>query len=156
MTQQSRRRFVAGMGAALAASGMSVAVRAAMGPQDKFDLLIKGGEVFDPSQSLRAKRDIGMRFGKIEALSEQSRIEIAARKSLAKKVIDGLPNGYDQMVGKRFDGGVDLLLMIEAEPGDGLLQKIHIALQAAGAALHGLFDRADFNAGNVLRRPACG
>jgi len=39
-----------------------------MGPQDKFDLLIKGGEVFDPSQSLRAKRDIGMRFGKIEAL----------------------------------------------------------------------------------------
>ena len=68
MTQQSRRRFVAGMGAALAASGLSVAVRAAMGPQDKFDLLIKGGEVFDPSQSLRAKRDIGMRFGKIEAL----------------------------------------------------------------------------------------
>src|SRR5256885_12581532 len=68
MTRHGRRRFVAGMGAALAASGLSVAVRAAMGPQDKFDLLIKGGEVFDPSQSLRAKRDIGMRFGKIEAL----------------------------------------------------------------------------------------
>jgi len=68
MTRQGRRRFVAGMGAALAASGLSVAVRAAMGPQDKFDLIIKGGEVFDPSQSLRAKRDIGMRFGKIEAL----------------------------------------------------------------------------------------
>jgi dihydroorotase len=56
------------MGAALAAGGLSVAVRAAMGPQDKFDLVIKGGEVFDPSQNLRAKRDIGMRFGKIEAL----------------------------------------------------------------------------------------
>ena len=68
MTRQGRRRFVAGMGAALAASGLSVAVRAAMGPQDKFDLIIKGGEVLDPSQNLRAKRDIGMRFGKIEAL----------------------------------------------------------------------------------------
>jgi dihydroorotase len=56
------------MGAALAAGGLSVAVRAAMGPQDKFDLVIKGGEVFDPSQNQRAKRDIGMRFGKIEAL----------------------------------------------------------------------------------------
>jgi dihydroorotase len=68
MTRHGRRRFVAGMGAALAAGGVSIAVRAAMGPQDKFDLVIKGGEVFDPTQNLRAKRDIGMRFGKIEAL----------------------------------------------------------------------------------------
>jgi len=92
MTQQSRRRFVAGMGAALAASGLSVAVRAAMGPQDKFDLLIKGGEVFDPSQSLRAKRDIGMRFGKIEALEA----DIPATRALrvldasGKVVVPGL------------------------------------------------------------------
>ena len=92
MTQQSRRRFVAGMGAALAASGMSVAVRAAMGPQDKFDLLIKGGELFDPSQSLRAKRDIGMRFGKIEALEA----DIPATRALrvldasGKVVVPGL------------------------------------------------------------------
>ena len=28
-----------------------------MGPNDKFDLVIKGGEVLDPSQSLRGKRD---------------------------------------------------------------------------------------------------
>jgi dihydroorotase len=42
---------------------------AAMGPDDKFDLVIKGGEVLDPSQSLRAKRDIGIRFGAIEALA---------------------------------------------------------------------------------------
>jgi ATP-binding cassette subfamily B protein len=47
-------------------------------------------------------------FGKIEALEEQSRIESAAQKSLAKKVIERLPNGYDQMVGRRFEGGVDL------------------------------------------------
>jgi dihydroorotase len=43
-------------------------VGAAMGPADKFDLLIKGGEVVDPSQSLRAPRDIGIRYGVIEAL----------------------------------------------------------------------------------------
>ena len=78
MARQGRRRFVAGMGAALAAGGLSVAVRAAMGPQDKFDLVIKGGEVFDPSQNLRAKRDIGMRFGKIEALDA----EIPAARAL--------------------------------------------------------------------------
>jgi ATP-binding cassette subfamily B protein len=29
-------------------------------------------------------------------------------KSLAKSVIDRLPDGYDQMVGRRFEGGVDL------------------------------------------------
>ena len=30
---------------------------------DKFDLAIKGGEVLDPSQSLRAKRDIELEEG---------------------------------------------------------------------------------------------
>jgi dihydroorotase len=39
-----------------------------MGPNDKFDLVIKGGDVLDPSQSLRGKRDIGIRYGMIEAL----------------------------------------------------------------------------------------
>ena len=74
MSLQGRRRFVAGMGAAFAAGGLSFAVRAAMGPEDKFDLLIKGGEVFDPSQNLRAKRDIGMRFGRIEAVEDFAKI----------------------------------------------------------------------------------
>jgi ATP-binding cassette, subfamily B, bacterial len=47
-------------------------------------------------------------FGKIESLGEQSRIELAAQKSLAEGVISRLPNGYHQMVGRRFEGGVDL------------------------------------------------
>ena len=56
MQASSRRRFIAGV-SALAASGLlSRAVQAAMGPNDKFDLLIKGGEVLDPSQKLRARR----------------------------------------------------------------------------------------------------
>ena len=67
MTSRNRRRLIAGMGAAAVAGAFGLA-RAAMGPNDKFDLLIKGGEVLDPSQGLRAQRDIGMRFGLIEAI----------------------------------------------------------------------------------------
>jgi ATP-binding cassette subfamily B protein len=47
-------------------------------------------------------------FGKIEALADHERIRSAAFKSLAKGVIDNLADGFDQMVGRRFDGGVDL------------------------------------------------
>jgi ATP-binding cassette subfamily B protein len=55
---------------------------------------------------LLAKENIG--FGKIESLADQPRIELAAQKSMAFQVIGKLPNGYDQMIGRRFDGGVDL------------------------------------------------
>jgi dihydroorotase len=68
MRSLKRRQLVAGIGAAFAAGSAGFAARAAMGPNDKFDLVIKGGEVLDPSQRLGAKRDVGMRFGKIEAL----------------------------------------------------------------------------------------
>jgi len=65
---RDRRRLLAAAGglALLGATGLNT--RAAMGPNDKFDLVIKGGEVFDPSQKLRGKRDIGIRFGQIEAI----------------------------------------------------------------------------------------
>jgi dihydroorotase len=68
LRQQTRREFL--KCATSVAVGMVVGgpVGAAMGPADKFDLLIKGGEVVDPSQSLRAPRDIGIRYGVIEAL----------------------------------------------------------------------------------------
>jgi ATP-binding cassette subfamily B protein len=55
---------------------------------------------------LLAKENIG--FGKIEDLADQARIERAAQKSLAFQVIGKLPLGYDQMIGRRFEGGVDL------------------------------------------------
>ena len=55
---------------------------------------------------LIAKENIG--FGKIEDLADQTRIEMAAHKSMASQVIGKLANGYDQMIGRRFDGGVDL------------------------------------------------
>src|SRR5258705_11447778 len=66
-----RRRIVAGISAAFATgllSSTAHTARAAMGPNDKFDMGIKGGEVLDPGQGLRGKRDIGMRYGVIEAI----------------------------------------------------------------------------------------
>ena len=63
-----RRRFLLALGAATAAGTLPWAARAAMGPNDKFDLLIKGGDVLDPSQRLRGVRDIGIRNGVIEAV----------------------------------------------------------------------------------------
>jgi ATP-binding cassette, subfamily B, bacterial len=47
-------------------------------------------------------------FGNIQALNDDELIRTAAYKSLAKNVIDRLPGGYDQMIGRRFDDGVDL------------------------------------------------
>ena len=80
MPISSRREFLAHSASALAlaTTGLgSRAAMAAMGPNDKFDLIVKGGEVLDPSQNLRAKRDIGIRFGAIEALE----VDIPADKA---------------------------------------------------------------------------
>jgi len=75
MQNQSRRRFVAGASALLLAR----AVQAAMGPNDKFDLVIKGGEVLDPSQKLRGVRDVGIRYGVVEAIEQSIPAERALR-----------------------------------------------------------------------------
>jgi dihydroorotase len=83
MSAVSRRDFLALTGSAAASlSGGLAPARAAMGPADKFDLVIKGGDVLDPSQSLRGKRDIGIRWGAIEAVEA----EIPAARAL--KTID--------------------------------------------------------------------
>lgn len=72
---QTRRRLTTGTAslAALAVNGAmfgAIPTRAAAQMQsiDKYDLLIKGGEVVDPSQGLRGVRDIGIRHGRIEAI----------------------------------------------------------------------------------------
>src|ERR1700738_4604939 len=85
MAALSRRNFLSltGSAAAAALSGrFTTQAEAAMGPADKFDLVIKGGDVLDPSQSLRGKRDIGIRWGTIEAIEP----EIPAARAL--KTID--------------------------------------------------------------------
>lgn len=46
--------------------------------------------------------------GRIEVPHTLDEIEYAARKSLASDVVSRLHGGYDQMLGRRFEGGVDL------------------------------------------------
>src|SRR5205085_10306957 len=85
MSALSRRNFLQVTGSAAAAvmsQALSSTAEAAMGPADKFDLVIKGGDVLDPSQSLRGKRDIGIRWGVVEAIEP----EIPAARAL--KTID--------------------------------------------------------------------
>src|SRR5205814_1526605 len=55
---------------------------------------------------MTASENIAM--GQIEERQNDFKIETAARKSLAETVIRRLPRGYRQMLGRRFEGGVDL------------------------------------------------
>ena len=57
--------------------------------------------------------------GRIEARGDRHRIEAAAQRGLADDVIRRLPKEYDQMIGRRFRGGVEL--------SGGEWQKIAIA-----------------------------
>src|SRR5450631_2483000 len=85
MSAFSRRNFLSLTGSAALATvtgRFATPARAAMTPSDKFDLVIKGGDVLDPSQSLRGKRDIGIRWGVVEAIEP----EIPAARAL--KTID--------------------------------------------------------------------
>lgn len=53
-----------------------------------------------------AAENIG--FGRIEQAADQARIEVSAQKSLAAALIESLPKTYRQMLGRRFEGGMDL------------------------------------------------
>src|SRR6266571_2122793 len=61
----SRREFLA---AAAGGTLFGLSAAGALAQSDKFDLVIKGGEVLDTSQKLRARRDIGIRNAVIAAL----------------------------------------------------------------------------------------
>jgi len=91
MSALSRRHFLA-LSASAATVALPASARAAMGPNDKFDLVIKGGEVLDPSQSLRARRDVGIRWGVVEAVEESIPAERALKSidASGKLVLPGL------------------------------------------------------------------
>src|SRR5262245_56071559 len=82
MHSTTRRRVVFGLSSIAASLAAGLPVRAAMGPNDKFDLPIKGGTARDPSQQLNSRRDIGMRLGVIEA------IEADIPPARAQRVLD--------------------------------------------------------------------
>ena len=79
MTDIHRRTALAGFGLLASAPLRTLA---AMGPNDKFDLLLRNANVLDPSQGLAGKRDIGMRFGLIEA------VETSIAPERAQRVMD--------------------------------------------------------------------
>jgi dihydroorotase len=76
----SRRNFV--LGAATAAAFGAIGGDLFAQGAKEFDLVIKGGEVIDPSQNLRGKRDIGIRNAKIVAIEPN----IAPER--AKQILD--------------------------------------------------------------------
>ena len=75
---------------------------------DLEDLCREIGVIFQDFMryEMTARENIGV--GRIEFLNDDERIRTAAEKSLADGVIRRLPGGYEQMLGRRFEGGVDL------------------------------------------------
>ncbi|MCU1049214.1 ABC transporter ATP-binding protein [Stenotrophomonas maltophilia] len=86
---------------------------------DLDDLRANLGMIFQDfvRYNLSAGENIGV--GQVEAMDDQARIADAARRGMAEDVIDDLPGGYDQLIGRRFKQGVDL--------SGGQWQKIAIA-----------------------------
>ena len=72
------------------------------------DLCREVGVIFQDFMryEMTARENIGV--GRIEYLSDLARIRASAEKSLADGVIQRLGRKYDQMLGRRFEGGVDL------------------------------------------------
>jgi ATP-binding cassette subfamily B protein len=66
------------------------------------------GVIFQDFVRFQLSAGENIAIGRIEARAEAPRIISAAQQSLADTVIDELPDGYDQRLGRRFEGGVDL------------------------------------------------
>ena len=79
MDSSARRHFLMAGSSAAVLAALPMAARAAMGPNDKFDLLVRNANVLDPSQNLSGKRDIGIRYGQIEAIEPSIAAERANR-----------------------------------------------------------------------------
>ena len=86
---------------------------------DLDDLRANMGVIFQDfvRYHLSAGENIGV--GLVEAMHDNARIRDAAHRALADEVIDALPDGYEQLIGRRFKTGVDL--------SGGQWQKIAIA-----------------------------
>lgn len=65
MRNPTRREFLL---SSAALGGATLAGSSGFAQQESFDLVIRGGEVIDPSQKLRGIRDIGIRFGQVAAV----------------------------------------------------------------------------------------
>ena len=72
------------------------------------DLRREIGVIFQDFMRYDMKAADNIGAGRVERIGDLVRVRESARKSLADEVIEKLKGGYDQMLGRRFDGGVDL------------------------------------------------
>jgi ATP-binding cassette, subfamily B, bacterial len=72
------------------------------------DLCRHTGVIFQDFMRYEMTARENIAVGRIEFLDDNRRIKEAAEKSLAAGVIEHLAGGYEQMLGRRFEGGVDL------------------------------------------------
>jgi dihydroorotase len=88
MNDAARRRFLSAS-AALAGAGLVSPFSIA---DERFELVIRGGQIVDPSQGLNAKRDVGIRWGRIAAIESSIAAERAVQSidATAKLVVPGL------------------------------------------------------------------
>jgi ATP-binding cassette subfamily B protein len=75
---------------------------------DPAELRQEIGVIFQDFVRFQLSASQNLAVGRIEDKENQDRIQSAAAQSLADTVIRKLPGGYDQMIGRRFAGGVDL------------------------------------------------
>ena len=75
---------------------------------DLEDLYREIGVIFQDFMRYEMTARENIAVGRIEELENRREIELAAHKTLADGVIAKLPLGYEQMLGRRFETGVDL------------------------------------------------
>ncbi|MGH9344174.1 MAG: ABC transporter ATP-binding protein, partial [Terriglobia bacterium] len=75
---------------------------------DLEDLSREIGVIFQDFMRYEMTAAENIAMGKVDWLEERGKIEEAARKSGAHELIQGLPGGYGQILGRRFESGVDL------------------------------------------------
>ena len=86
---------------------------------DLDDLRANTGVIFQDFVRYHLTAGENISVGQIDAMGDAARIREAARRGMADEVIENLPRGYDQLIGRRFKTGVDL--------SGGQWQKIAIA-----------------------------
>ena len=75
---------------------------------DLADLHSEIGVIFQDFMRYEMTARENIAVGRVELEHAMEEIDYAAEKSLASEVVAKLPRGYDQMLGRRFEGGVDL------------------------------------------------
>lgn len=75
---------------------------------DLEDLYREIGVIFQDYMRYDMTARENIAIGRIEQINNAVLLEHSAQKSLAEGVLAKLPAGYEQMLGRRFDGGVDL------------------------------------------------